>query len=193
MTSEILIMNKEAVALAADSAVTYRTEKQSKIFTSANKIFALSKYYPVGIMVYGDASFMDVPWETIIKEYRNALGKKGFGSLEEYAENFIFFIEKEDSLSSEPLQKKYVDEFVHSYFNFLKKQIEQNAQKLIQEKKDISENEFNKIISKTIKQHYKLWKNEDILPSIPKNHIQNLIKEYRSIFNKARDDVFEEL
>ena len=49
-----------------------------KIFTSANKLFALSKYHPVGIMVYGNAIFMGVPWETIIKIYRNKLGKKKF-------------------------------------------------------------------------------------------------------------------
>jgi len=67
MTAEIAIMNKEAIALAADSAVTMRQEKGQKIFTSANKLFALSKYYPIGIMIYGSASFMSVPWETIIK------------------------------------------------------------------------------------------------------------------------------
>lgn len=71
MTAEIAIMNKEALALAADSAVTLREEKGQKIFTSANKIFTLSKYHPIGIMVYGSAKFMEVPWKTIIKIYRN--------------------------------------------------------------------------------------------------------------------------
>lgn len=186
-------MNKEAVALAADSAVTYRTEKQSKIFTSANKIFALSKYHPVGIMVYGDATFMDVPWETIIKTYRNVLGRKSFDSLEQYADDFIDFLRSEDRFSSSTLQEKYVNEFVTSYFYFLKKQIEKEAQKLIQEKKDISENEFNTIISETIDRHYEIWKNESILSSIPTDHVENLIEEYGPIFDKVRADVFEEL
>ena len=56
MTAEIAVMNKEAVAMAADSAVTLREEKGQKIFTSANKIFNLSKYYPIGIMIYGSAN-----------------------------------------------------------------------------------------------------------------------------------------
>ena len=43
MTAEIAIMNKEAIALAADSAVTLSVGEESrKIFTSANKIFTLS-------------------------------------------------------------------------------------------------------------------------------------------------------
>ena len=48
MTAEVAVMNKQAIALAADSAVTFRDEMGQKIFTSASKIFTLSKYQPVG-------------------------------------------------------------------------------------------------------------------------------------------------
>jgi hypothetical protein len=34
MTAEIAIRNKEAIALAADSAVTFRSSRDPKIFTS---------------------------------------------------------------------------------------------------------------------------------------------------------------
>jgi hypothetical protein len=44
MTVEIAILNKEAVALASDSAVTVRLPGGQKIFTSANKLFPLSNY-----------------------------------------------------------------------------------------------------------------------------------------------------
>ncbi|HMB45614.1 MAG TPA: hypothetical protein VKL21_07315 [Candidatus Methanoperedens sp.] len=67
MTTEIAIMNKHAIALASDSAVTMSQEAGEKIKTSANKLFALSRYHPVGIMIYGSADIMEVPWETIIK------------------------------------------------------------------------------------------------------------------------------
>jgi len=67
MTAEIAIMNKHAIALASDSAVTMSQEAGEKIKTSANKLFALSRYHPVGIMIYGSADIMEVPWETIIK------------------------------------------------------------------------------------------------------------------------------
>jgi hypothetical protein len=48
MTAEIAIMNKTAVALAADSAVTIEQDKGQKIFNTVNKLFTLSKYHPVG-------------------------------------------------------------------------------------------------------------------------------------------------
>jgi len=92
MTAEIVIMNKTAVALAADSAVTIGQEKGPKIFNSVNKLFTLSKYHPVGVMIYGNATFMDVPWESIIKSYRSGLGKQKFSTLKEYAGNFISFL-----------------------------------------------------------------------------------------------------
>jgi hypothetical protein len=47
MTAEIAIV---AVALAADSAVTLRDPNNSKICNTANKLFMLSKFEPVGIM-----------------------------------------------------------------------------------------------------------------------------------------------
>jgi hypothetical protein len=53
MTAEIAIVNKNAVALAADSAVTLRDPSTSKIYNTANKLFMLSKFEPVGIMIYG--------------------------------------------------------------------------------------------------------------------------------------------
>ena len=58
-------MNREAVALAADSAETVGR----KVFRSAEKLFSLSR--SVGIMTYGSSTLAGVPWETIIKRYRD--------------------------------------------------------------------------------------------------------------------------
>ncbi|MGM9571627.1 MAG: hypothetical protein ACI3ZR_05340, partial [bacterium] len=61
MTAEVVIMNKQGVAIAADSAVTLPGPENSKIYNTASKVFMLSKYEPVGIMVYGNASFINIP------------------------------------------------------------------------------------------------------------------------------------
>jgi len=90
MTAEIAILNKHAIAMAADSAVTLSNDKRTKIF-KAHKIFSLSKYESIGIMVYGNASFMAVPWETLIKLFRSGLGNKRFDTLNEYCDCFIDF------------------------------------------------------------------------------------------------------
>lgn len=67
MTTEIAIMNMEAVALAADSAVTVTLSGTHKVYNTANKLFMLSKSAPVGAMIYGSAHLTGAPWETIRK------------------------------------------------------------------------------------------------------------------------------
>ena len=67
MTSEVVVMNRMGVALAADSAATIEMGENSKLRNSALKLFMLSKYCPVGVMVYNNADLLGVPLETIIK------------------------------------------------------------------------------------------------------------------------------
>ena len=168
MTAEIAIMNKEAIALASDSAVTMLGESRQKIFTSANKLFALSKYHPVGIMVYGNAIFMDVPWETIIKIYRKNLGKKKFDTLEKYAHNFIEFLDNGNTLFPDSVQEEYIRDSIYSYFNFIKDTIINKVHLKIDKKGKITKEETNQIISEIIERHYENWEKEANIPSIPK-------------------------
>lgn len=96
MTTEISIMNKSAVALAADSAVTipvWGTDgRKSKVLNTANKLFALSKHGPVGIMIYGSAHLMGVPWETIVKSFRRNLGTNRYSHIDRYCTEFFKFL-----------------------------------------------------------------------------------------------------
>jgi hypothetical protein len=91
MTAEIAIFNRGAVVLAADSAVTVSSPGggRQKVYRSVTKLFALSAHRPVAIMVHGAASIMGIPWETIIKGYRDQLGERRFDTLEAYAEDFF--------------------------------------------------------------------------------------------------------
>lgn len=104
MTTEIAVLNKFGLALAADSAVTVEQfdDKTGKIITkthnSANKLFTLSKYAPVGIMFYNTVTLGGIPWETIVKDYRSKLNDKTFETLEQYASDFFEYIESDEHL-----------------------------------------------------------------------------------------------
>ncbi len=134
MTAEVAVMNKQAIALAADSAVTFQEETGQKIFTSASKIFTLSKYQPVGIMVYGSADFMQVPWETIIKVYKNNLGKKTFKTVADYAKDFLTFVAEEERLFSDDVQNWYIENSIYSYFLYIGEKIIEDVDKAIEVK-----------------------------------------------------------
>lgn len=96
MSAGICIMNKNAIAMAADSAVTIG--QHIAIHNSANKLFALSRYEPVGVIVYANASFMQIPIEIIIKQYKSYLSETKFNSLEDYVLDFINYLEMNTTL-----------------------------------------------------------------------------------------------
>ncbi|WP_411063271.1 hypothetical protein [Vibrio rotiferianus] len=91
MTAEVVIFNKSAIALAADSAVSIEGNKSSKIYNNAEKLFALSKYHPVAIMIYERNELQGVPWELIIKAFRKKQGDKCYSKLSEYKDAFLDF------------------------------------------------------------------------------------------------------
>ncbi|VVB90562.1 Uncharacterised protein [uncultured archaeon] len=193
MTAEIVIMNKHSIALASDSAVTMIHGTSEKIKTSANKLFALSKYHPIGIMVFGNADLMEIPWETIIKIYRNKLGEKKFDSMKEYADDFIAFLDNRNPLFPESIQKEYLLSSVYGYFNFIKKEMEKEFDSVLTQKNEITQGEINEIISATIKKHYKRWKDADIISSIPNTHIKDIADKFGEDIDKAIDEVFQRL
>jgi hypothetical protein len=112
MTAVVGILNKQAVAIAADSAVTIGSISNHKIFNTANKVFTLSKYHPVGIMLYNSADFMTVPWETIIKVYRQELGDTAFSTVKAYQENFLSFLHLKKFFVGEDVKQQCLREFV---------------------------------------------------------------------------------
>ena len=91
MTAQLAILNKSSVALAADSAATAIVDGVVKIHQS-NKLFVLREGEPVGIMVYGNAEFMGVPWATLINMYRGSATKNQNRTTREYVKNFLKFI-----------------------------------------------------------------------------------------------------
>ena len=91
MTAQLAILNKSAVALAADSAATVIVDGVKKIHQS-NKLFVLREDKPVGIMVYGNAEFMGVPWATLINMYRSSATKNQNRKTREYVKDFLKFI-----------------------------------------------------------------------------------------------------
>ena len=91
MTAEVVILNRGAVAIAADSAVTVGVPGR-KIYNTANKLFPLSAVEPVAAMVYGAGSFASIPWETVIKEHRRQLSVTSYSSVEDYAEALVAYL-----------------------------------------------------------------------------------------------------
>lgn len=117
MTAEIAVFNKSAVSLAADSAVTISgAENVSKIYNGADKLFALSKHHPVGIMVFGTATLCGIPWEMIIKQYRKRIDKGCFDTIEQYAEDFWKYLCSSENIIPMDIRENYLIETYSNRF-----------------------------------------------------------------------------
>lgn len=123
MTAVVAIMNKNGIALAADSAVTVTNGVEgyssSKIYNTANKLFMLSKYHPIGIMIYSSADFMQVPWELIIKLYRKNIGDKSFKKVSDYRDDFLKFMVDSNHFSFIEKESAYLSVIIGNFISFV--------------------------------------------------------------------------
>jgi hypothetical protein len=109
MTCEICVMNRHAAVLAADSASTVTRwvdgNVETRYFKGANKIFQLSHHHPVGVMIFNAADLLNVPWEILLKTFRDELSDKTFNNLEGYAEEFFTFLDGNARFFPESVQR----------------------------------------------------------------------------------------
>lgn len=193
MTAEVAILNREAVAIAADSAATVGDQSGQKIFSSSNKIFSLSKYHPVGIMIHGSATFMSVPWETIIKIFRNKLSDKKLDTLNDYAGEFISFLQSELSIFPESEQRKNVNSSIHGYFIKIRNEILEKIKNDLSQNESIEEKDIKKIISNVILKNHKTWGNGYTNIKNVNKVIEEIKSTYKDLIENAINEVFEKL
>jgi hypothetical protein len=198
MTAEIVIMNKEAMALAADSAVSltinpFFEDTKPKIFTSANKIFTLSKTQPVAIMIYGNSALIGVPWEIIIKEFRKKIKRQSFPHLLDYASEFIQFLDSSNPILPDNFQREYVETHILHYFSYLKECFLEKVEEMIDENEFCTGEEIRKTISEMIKNEFEMWRDGDNIPSLPDSFHTQVERKYSEVITRELKQIFEEL
>jgi hypothetical protein len=191
MTAEIAVMNQSAIALAADSAAT---RSGAKIF-AANKIFGLSKYEPVAIMVYGNAACMHVPWETIIKEYRAHLGTDAQPTVDAYGEAFLQFMGKNRDLFPAPQQELFAFESSAEVFTRLRSAIVKRVGEEIEAGNGVGMRSVRRIISTVLSEEKDLW---DAAPYKPRASLDpasrsKIRRRYLAQIEQSTAQVFENL
>jgi hypothetical protein len=126
MTTAIAILNREAIALAADSAVTVAAGEPApiqKIYSSANKIFGLSRTEPVGLIVYNAGSFLGIPWETAIKLYRAQLAATSFESVDGYLVDFLAYLTRGSQFASSATEMAWREALVRQLLSELERDL----------------------------------------------------------------------
>lgn len=195
MTAEVGVMNSTGIGLAADSAITINSVRGTdKIFTSADKLYKLSKNAPVGIMVYGNASLINLPWETLIKNYSKKLGNKVFPKLEDYANGFFTFLTNDPATFTKMAQQDWVGRVISDYFRYLQHSFIKTLEyKFKESDEDISEVEIKRLFTKLIAEELLETQKLPELATLPKNFRDRLSTNYKKIILAVRKEVFEKI
>lgn len=188
MTAEVAIANASAIALAADSAVTIGDQK---IYNSALKLFSLSKVAPVGTMIYGNAGLLSVPWETLIKTYRQKTGGKTFETLEEYADSFIEYLNDSPDLFPAESQKKWLLGNVTGYFQHVREEFFDDLHPILQEKGQVSANETAETLRNIINEHHSRLKEAPYTEGVTAAFEKKVRTKHLKEFKKLKEQIFE--
>lgn len=196
MTAEVAVINKSAIALAADSTVTIDLRSADgtmrKTYNTVNKLFTLSKYRPVGVMIYGVADLMGVPWETIIKMYRKHLGNKSFDTLEEYFRDLLHFLEASRGLFPESRQRKTFGSECRKFLRLeLLKGLVARVEAETAGGPAISQSRVDELANEVIEAYEAVSSSWNRLDYLPGDFGEQLVRDYATELSSAISSVFK--
>ena len=194
MTAEVIIMNTNGMAIAADSAVT--VFGGAKEYPSVDKIFRLSKHVPVCVVINDNADLLGIPWETIVKVYSEHLGDSRKETLAEYASDFIKFVQRNRHLFPEKSQARDFLVYAHNYYEKIARQIDLDFQEMYEAGREQGEIDpqfdVRGIITDRIREHQKRWKDETSPRKyFAKATVDKLFEEYVGIIDYAIEQTVE--
>ncbi len=193
MTAEIVIMNKEAVAVAADSALSImagETRRPQKILTSAMKIFDISPDHALCIMTFNYATFMGIPWETIIDQFRKKVRSTPFPHTADCASAFIEYLSKDTEIISLKAQEAFFVARAYSYFRFIQIQIQDRTSQFLKDHGKIENGDTIRIAHGVVAEIVDRLRAAPCIPSMTERDADALNAMYHEKIEKALQETF---
>ncbi|MDE3190306.1 MAG: hypothetical protein KGL94_05740 [Acidobacteriota bacterium] len=196
MTAEVTVMNRQAVALAADSAVTVTTARGSrKAWPTVTKIFAMPAPHSVALMMYGSTSLHRLPWETIIKGFAQSLPTTPHSTLADYRTTFLRYLRAQRTLYPPREQHIYVyAKLVLEYLD-LRGDIEGSVKEALANspKTQLTPAEQRKVITEVLDAWQNGLNRQPRLKRLPRDFRRRFSAEYRTEMRQAKQRVFQKM
>jgi hypothetical protein len=189
MTAEIGVMNRLGVALAADSAVTIGGDAR-KVYSGADKLFQLSSTAPVGIMVYGSANFVDLPWETLIKTFRRTLGTTVYPHLDGYVDAFLQFIRQSEPLFRVADDQRMVARLVRAILEDIRVGLSARLDAAAEERDGLSQEDVAEILDLLIQERCKAIFGQPYLVGFAEDDLAPAIEACSATADQSINEVF---
>jgi hypothetical protein len=193
MTAEIVVMNQSAVAMAADSAVTVSGRGQTKTYKSANKLFMLTRRDPVAVMIYGAAQFLGMPWETIIKDFRDSPAATSAAHLPDYAAALIRYVGMASHLFDEATCRNAAISHVEGYFAHIRSVIEKAVEERLRKDGKIDTSQVGPLTRQVVMRHVMEVDARPVLDGVQSRDHVTFARALARPFDEAAGRVFEQL
>lgn len=183
-------MNRSGVALAADSATTVSYwdpdsgERRVRFFKGANKIFNLSVAHPVGLMTYNSANLQGIPWEVLVKAYRDDRGVASQDTLAEYPPDFFSYLLENTDLYPAAFQKERLQLGIIETATQAAVAILSRAQKNKIEKDNLQayvDEQFNRINSEVDTLKLLSDNSSDLIEKVKENDIEEIKNKFKDV------------
>lgn len=123
MTSQVVIMNKTAAAVASDSSVTVSDgERPLRSYPTADKIFPLDGPHRLAILHNGCTDLLRVPYGVLLYEWSGSLASP-LARVRDYAASFTSWLEAQTELFDGPNQAWYLEWMLRDYLLAVRSQL----------------------------------------------------------------------
>lgn len=156
-----------------------------------NKLFNLSKRCPVGILINGNSELLEVPWEVIIKTFRDNLNSKTFDYLSQYADEFINFLDNNNLFFPEKVQKASFSSIITGFFSKIQKKIYDEAKKALGEEQNLTENITQNIVEDVVDDFLNHLMKLSTLTHFSEKFPGELLKAYEKIIEDIIKETFQ--
>ena len=144
-------------------------------------------------MIHGSAYLAGIPWETIIKIYREELGETNFETLREFAEAFLAFLEGNSRLFPAQLRQTEVSRLAVWFLRTLKTDIDESVRNTIGDHGAISESEIQALIKEKVLSALKYLETAEPLDNFEPGFQEDFKEKYANVIDEAINQVFQNL
>ncbi len=191
MTAEIAIINRGAITLATDSAVTLKVRGNEKIYNCADKLFELSDQDPLGVMVYNNLEFMGVSLEVAVKQFRTTVARAHFKSVVEAAEAFFGFLLRELHPDGS-LQQQHARAILQPVLISIRKEFERAATSDYESRrKKKTETDYAVLFTQTVKKHVESIEQHKVSECFDSMTEADIAAFYKETIDSLLDEAFK--
>ena len=130
--------------------------------------------------------------ETVVKMFRDQLGRDALGSLQEYADSFLKFLGTSARLFPQDRQDRFVRRGSFRFLSRVKQDLDHRVKARIEVDGEISEGVLRDELTALLEQHRQAVEGEELLTSADPTDVQSVSAAHSEVIDSVTNQVFEQ-